>query len=289
MQRLLYSPFIFDEQPMVLENPVKTQQSSYDYLNKLRIKALQGSSHKKHTNLRSVRGMNVGMFVTLDSKVGKKSLNIYPSLDLYKIKSISDCKMAVTLINVRTNSVQTVSLDRIELLTPADLISLHNASDIFEIMGKANRQERNTFQMGDVAAHYRYYSPPEVSKEPCNDNLQNEEMIAEVDEGAPSSHMHIPDMPGRLNDNENDGENIDEGSYCSTDVEKGETTQGDQVCQPEIYRLRNRAVYSMLLVSNKHTNFSHLSIKNLQGIMTRDLYKATRKALRDHNLRHLRL
>ena len=37
------------------------------------------------------------------------------------------------------------------------------------------------------------------------------------------------------------------------------------------------------MVSNKHTNFSHLSIKNLQGIMTRDLYKATRKALRDHN------
>ena len=63
-QRLLYSPFIFDEQPMVLQNPVKTQQQPYDYLNKLRIKALQGSSHKKHENLRSVRGMNVGMFVT---------------------------------------------------------------------------------------------------------------------------------------------------------------------------------------------------------------------------------
>ena len=171
----------------------------------------------------------------------------------------------------------------IDLVTGADLISLHNASDIFEIMGKANREERNTFQMGDVGALYKYYCPPEVCKEPSNDNLQNEEMIAEVDEGAPSSHMHIPDMPGRLNDNENDGDNIDEGSYCSTDVEKGESTQGDQICKPAIYSLRNRTVYSMLVVSNKHTNFSHLSIKNLQGIMTRDLYKATRKALRDHN------
>ena len=82
--------------------------------------------------------------------------------------------MAVTLINVRTNSVQTVSPDRIELLTGADLISLHNALDIFEIMGKANREERNTFQMGDVGALYKYYCPPEVCKEPSNDNLQNE-------------------------------------------------------------------------------------------------------------------
>ena len=98
--------------------------------------------------------------MTLDSKVGNKSINICPSLDLYKIKAISDCKMAVTLINVRTNSVQTVSPDRIELLTGTDLISLHNASDIFKIMVKATRQERNTFQKGDVGAHYRYYSLP---------------------------------------------------------------------------------------------------------------------------------
>ena len=97
--------------------------------------------------------MNTGMFVTLDSKQGNKSLTICPSLDLYKIKSISDCKMAVTLVNVRTNSEQTVSPDRIELLTGADLVSLHNATDVFDILAKANRKERNTFKPGDMNAN----------------------------------------------------------------------------------------------------------------------------------------
>ena len=60
--------------------------------------ALQNSKHKKHDQLSSVRGMAVGMYVKLDSKVGNKSINICPSLDLYKIKEISDCKMSVTLL-----------------------------------------------------------------------------------------------------------------------------------------------------------------------------------------------
>ena len=62
--------------------------------------------------------------------------------------------MAVTLINVRTNSVQTVSPDRIELLTPADLISLHNASDIFKIMAKWRKQtgkKETPFRKGMLA------------------------------------------------------------------------------------------------------------------------------------------
>ena len=37
--RLLYSPFIFDEQPMVLANPVRTQQQSYNYLNTITLSA----------------------------------------------------------------------------------------------------------------------------------------------------------------------------------------------------------------------------------------------------------
>ena len=151
----MYSPFIFDEQPMVLSNPIKTQHQTYNHLNNLRIKALQGSNIKQHKDLKSVRGMKIGMFVTLDSKQGNKSLNICPSLDLYKIKDISACQMAVTLINVRTNSEQTVSPNRIELLTAADLISLHNNTDVFDVLAKANRMERNSFKPGNVHALYK--------------------------------------------------------------------------------------------------------------------------------------
>ena len=101
--------------------------------------------------------MNKGMFVILDSKQGNKSLTICPSLDLYKIKEISDCKMAVTITNVRTNSEQTVSPDRIELLKEADLISLQNNTDVFQIMAKANRKERHNFKPGNYNANYKYY------------------------------------------------------------------------------------------------------------------------------------
>ena len=79
--RLMYSPFVFNDQPMILSNPLKAQWQSYDHLNKSRIKAMQGTNIKKHQELKSVRGMNIGMFVTLDSKQGNKSLNICPSLD----------------------------------------------------------------------------------------------------------------------------------------------------------------------------------------------------------------
>ena len=78
-QKLYYSPFIFDNQPLILDNPVKTQTQSYQYLNKQRITALQSSKHKKHDQLSSVHGMAVGMYVKLDSKVGNKSINICPA------------------------------------------------------------------------------------------------------------------------------------------------------------------------------------------------------------------
>ena len=99
---------------MVLANPLKAQWQTYNQLNSSRIKALQNKNTKKHHDLKSVRGMRNGMFVILDSKQGNKNLTICPSMDLFKIKDISDCKMAVTIINVRTNSEQTVIPDRIE-------------------------------------------------------------------------------------------------------------------------------------------------------------------------------
>ena len=71
-------------------------------------------------------------------------------------------------------------------------------------------------------------------------------------------------------------------------IEKDDYLEADQISKPEIYNLRNRKVYSTMLVShtqNKcstHTNYSNLSIKKLQGIMTREGYNATKKALRSH-------
>ena len=97
--------------------------------------------------------MKNGMFVILDSKQGNKSLTICPSMDLFKIKDISDCKMAVTITNVRTNSEQTVTPDRIELLTENDQIRLQNNTDVFQIMAKANRQRRHNFKAGNFNAN----------------------------------------------------------------------------------------------------------------------------------------
>ena len=88
---------------------------------------------------------------------------------------------------------------------------------------------------------------------------------------------------GRLDDNEHDSDHIEEGSYGGDNGETEESTHGDQMSQPAIYRLRNRTVYSMLVTSIKQTNYSNLSISNLQGSMTREGYKAIRKALRSHN------
>ena len=102
--RLMYSPFIFTDQPLILANPLKAQWQTYNQLNTSRIKALENKNTKTHHQLKSVRGMKNGMFVILDSKQGNKSLTICPSMDIFKIKDIRDCKMAVTITNVRTNS-----------------------------------------------------------------------------------------------------------------------------------------------------------------------------------------
>ena len=84
--------------------------------------------------------------------------------------------MAITLVNVRTNSEQTVSPDRIKLLTEADLISLYNNTDVFDILAKANRKQRNTFKAGDLSANYKYYSLPEIDEKSCEDDLPDHDM-----------------------------------------------------------------------------------------------------------------
>ena len=100
---------------------------------------------------------------------------------------------AKQLINIRTNSEQTVSPDRIELLTETDLISLHNNTDVFDILAKANHKQRNNFKAGDFSANYKYYSLPEIDEKSCKDDFPDHDMIDVVDTDAPTCNINDPD------------------------------------------------------------------------------------------------
>ena len=226
--------------------------------------------------------MRVGMFVILDSKQGNKSLTVCPSMDLFKIKDISDCKMAITLVNVRTNSEQTVSPDRIELLTETDLISLHNNTDVFDIMAKANRKQRHNFKAGNFNANYKYYSLPEIDENLCKDNFPANDVIQVVNTDPQTSNIIDPDWPIRSENQEDQGHSIDKSGNARVQIQQIEHSQANQVPQTEKYSLRNRKVYNTLLISSQTNNYSNLCLKNLQAIMTRDGYAATRRALRIH-------
>ena len=119
--------------------------------------------------------------------------------------------MAVTLINVRTNSEQTVSPDRIELLTETDLISLQNNTDVFEIMAKANRQQRHNFKAGNFNANYKYYPIiPEEDEHLCEDNFPANDVIQVVNTDPQSSSIINPDWPKGSANQEDQGRRIDE-------------------------------------------------------------------------------
>ena len=178
------------------------------------------------------------MFVILDSKQGNKSITICPSMDLFKIKDISDCKMAITLVNVRTNSEQTVSPDRIELLTESDLISLHNNTDVFDIMAKANRKQRHNFKAGDFNANYKYYQLPEIDENLCKDNFPANDVVQVVDSNPQTSSIIDPDCPIRSNDQEYQGSSIDEAGNAQVQIQKIEHSETDQKPQTERYKLR---------------------------------------------------
>ena len=171
--------------------------------------------------------------------------------------------MSVTLLNLRTNSVQTVSPHRIELLNGGDLISLHNLSDIFEVMARANRLQRNTFQKGNTSAHYKY-----IDYLLSNENHEKKDDIAAENDIGPDSEMHAPYGTGWSDQDNKGSDNIDEGSY-STYVGSagiGDSSQGQEIAQPARYKLRNRNIYCMSLCRQKPKYYSNLSIGNLQDI-----------------------
>ena len=166
-------------------------------------------------------------------------------MDLFKIKDISDCKMAVTLINVTTNLEQTVTPDRIELLTENDLISLQNNTDVFQIMAKANRKVRHNFKPGNYNANYRYYPIlPEEDVHLGDDDFPANEVIQIVKTNPQSSSIIDPDWPKGSANQEDQGRRIDENTNSSIQVDQIEHSQADQVPQTAIkYSLRNRKVY----------------------------------------------
>ena len=192
--------------------------------------------------------------------------------------------MAVTITNVRTNSEQTVTPDRIELLTENDLISLQNNTDVFQIMAKANRQRRHNFKAGNFNADYRYYpNIPDHVDQFSNDDFPTDSEINVVNEDPQTTSIVNPDWPLGSANPEDQSNVINESANSSIQFQQIKDSQTDQVPQTEIkYSLRNRKVYSTLVVNNQTMNYNQLSLKNLQAISTRDEYSATRKALRTH-------
>ena len=173
--------------------------------------------------------------------------------------------MAITLVNVSTNSEQTVSPDRIELLTESDLISLHNNTDVFDIMAKANRKQRHNFKAGNFNANYKYYQSPENDENVCKDNFPANDVIQVVDSTPQTSSIIDPDWPIRTSDQEYQGSKIDETGNAHIQNQQIENSETDQKPQTERYSLRNRKICHTLLVSSRTNNYSNLCLKNLQG------------------------
>ena len=180
------------------------------------------------------------MFVILDSKRGKKSLTICPSMDLFKVKEISDCQMAITLTNVRTNSEQTVTPNRIELLTENDLISLQNNSNVFQIMTTANRQRRHNFKAGNFKADYKYFpNIPDHVDQFSNDDFPTETQVNVVQDDPQTTGIVIPDWPLGSTNPEDQSNEIHENANSSIEFQQIENPQINQVPQAEIkYSLR---------------------------------------------------
>ena len=189
--------------------------------------------------------------------------------------------MAVTITNVRTNSDQTVTPDRIELLTENDLISLQNNTDVFQIMAKANRQRRHNFKAGNFNADYKYYpNIPDHVDQFSNDDFPTETEINVVNEDPQTTSIVNPDWPEGSANQEDQSNEINESANSSIQFQQIKDSQTDQT---EIkYSLRNRKVYNTLVVNSQTSNYNQLCLKNLQAIMTRDEYAAARKALRTH-------
>ena len=174
--------------------------------------------------------------------------------------------MAITLTNVRTNSEQTVTPDRIELLTENDRISLQNNSDVFQIMTTANRQRRHNFKAGNFNADYKYFpNIPDHVDQFSNDDFPTETQVNVVQDDPQTTGIVNPDWPLGSTNPEDQSNEIHENANSSIEFQQIENPQINQVPQAEIkYSLRNRKVYSTLVVNNQTKNYNQLSLKTFK-------------------------
>ena len=82
-----------------------------------------------------------------------------------------------------------------------------------------------------------------VDTEPSNDNHEKEDGIAAENNVGPDSEMHAPDGTGRSDQDYQDSDNVDEGSYDVGNVGVGDSSHGKEITKPAIYTLRNRSIY----------------------------------------------
>ena len=148
-------------------------------------------------------------------------------------------------------------------------------------MAKANRKVRHNFKPRNYNANYKYYPIlPEEDVHLGDDNTPANNVIQVENRDPQSSSILNPDWPQGTEGQEYKGSQVDESTNSSKQFPQIEDSHADQVPQAAIkYSLRNREVYSTLVVSSKTSNYSKLCLKNLQAIMTRDGYAATRRAL----------
>ena len=119
---LTMGPLHYSNPAMVIDDPFLLQQNSLDYVNLKRIKNLTNKKVSKH-----IIKYEVGNYVLLagitKTTQGSKS-NVSPrSQDIFKVTAILKDGFGLKLKNLRTNSIQTVTHEKIRLLNLTDLVA----------------------------------------------------------------------------------------------------------------------------------------------------------------------
>ena len=282
--RLLFSPFIYTEQALILENPVHTQLKSYEQLAQQRINALTGKNNLSHLKLKSVKNLRVGSFCTIDADRGNKNIDIMPSIDLYKISAFSPDRMSVTVHNIRTGGYQTLSPDRLQLLNIKDIISLHNNTDCWEILAKSNRLKRGSYIAGNNSNSHKFLSPVE---EDMIHDLSQEEEVQHIDlqhKGGEYRQVQGVREAQSGGQHEADKEAHQPEVICK-ERRKDPETQNEKSPATKNYNLRPRvkASLSLLKIPRQDRKVESLSVSDMQAIVCRRAYKAFRSALHLHS------
>ena len=281
--RLLFSPFIYTEQALMLENPVHTQFKSFEQLAQRRINALTGKNQLKHTQLTAVKNLRVGSFCTVDANQGNKSINIMPSVDLYKITAFSPDRMSVTVHNIRTGSYQSLSPDRLQLLRPSDLVSLHNNTNCWEILAKSNRLQRGSYIGGNNFNSHKFLSPVENDMVKELSQQQEVQDIGLEREGDERRQLHAVREAHTGGQHEADENAHQPEIIFKAEGEDPETQSEESPAKRYNLRPRVRASLSLLKVPRQIKMGDSLSVSDMQAIVCRSAYKAFRVALNLHS------